>query len=155
MKSNKYVFLLNILEEEKKLLSVNDFKTNANRLAEINEIKKAFYPCQIELVNEFLSENPDTEVVKKEYAEYYKAQKDKKKKRIREYLDRLNKELVRSRKTKQLKQEKEEDELLNFILWCIFSRDATLICMITEDLFLSSVMLMIAGDNKLKFRRQL
>lgn len=153
MNKNKYELLLLILEEEKAILSSTDSTKQLKRLAEIHEIKKGFYPCEVEAVHEFLKENPETDLIKKKYAEYCQLQSDRKRKRIKEYLKRLNDELIRSQKSKRLRQEKQEDELLNFILWCIFSRDSTLIYMITEDLFLSSVMAMIAGDKQNTFRR--
>jgi hypothetical protein len=148
MKNSKYELLLFILEEEKTILSSTDSTKQSERLAEIHEIKKGFYPCEVEAVYEFLKESPDTDLIKKKYAEYCQLQSDRKRKRIKEYLKRLNDELTRSQKSKRLQQEKQEDELLNFILWCIFSRDRTLIYMITEDLFLSSVMAMIADDKE-------
>lgn len=148
MQKNKYKYLNYILIEEKRLesLAVKDSPTKL-RLAEIGEIKAAFYSCEIEAIHEFLKDKPNTKIIAEKFAEYYKLQSDKTKQKIRNRLKILCEEYQVEVLKRKMKKEKEEDEFFKFILWCILSRDSSLIYMISDDMLLVSVMTMIAVDN--------
>ncbi len=151
-KNNKYQLLLKILEEEKRIISTdsNSIKSK-NRLAEIQEIKSGYSVYELDCVIELAKKNPDLELIKKKYLEYYKSRIDKKKKRIRAHIERLNEEYELEQKERKLKEQEEEDELVYFILFCIMPKNIENLGFKTQDIFIQSLMtMMIEQDNQHK-----